>query len=342
MPVSPYIHRLRQKVGHDLLHIPSVTIVVFDEQGRVLLVKDAGSGQWTTPGGAIDPGERPADAAVREMWEETNLLVELTHITGIYGGPEFIITYPNGDQTSYFMTVFAARIAGGKMRPDQVEILEADYFAPDDLDRLDLSSWKRLVLADAFQSQPQTRYQPNTWRPVPGGVRTGGMSDYIRQIRAKVGNEQLMSPAVWAIVVNEEGYILLQKRADNGRWAPPAGGVEPHESPTQAVVREVWEETDVLVEPVRLAGIYSGPEYNITFAGSGDRAEVFSVLYLCHPIGGRPEPDGFESVDVAYFAPEALDFLPEKWQRRTADALHNVPIARFHPATWQPYSSLDI
>jgi 8-oxo-dGTP diphosphatase len=104
----------------------------------------------------------------------------------------------------------------------------------------------------------------------------------------------------------------------------------------------VWEETDVLVEPVRLAGIYSGPEYNITFAGSGDRAEVFSVLYLCHPIGGRPEPDGFESVDVAYFAPEALDFLPEKWQRRTADALHNVPIARFHPATWQPYSSLDI
>jgi 8-oxo-dGTP pyrophosphatase MutT (NUDIX family) len=342
MPISPYIHHLRQRVGHDLLQIPSVTILVFDEQNRVLLVKDAGSSQWTTPGGAIDPGEHPADAAVREMWEETNLLVELTHITGIYGGSEFIITYPNSDQVSYFMTVFAARILSGEMRPDQVETLKVAYFAPDDLTTLELSSWKQLVLANAFRPQPKTRFQPNNWQPAPNEIRTGGMSDYIRQIRAKVGNESLMSPAVGAIVVNEEGHILLQKRADNGRWALPAGGVEPHESPTQAVIREVWEETGVLVEPVRLVGIYSGPEYNFTFAGSGDRVEVFSVIYFCRPIGGRPEPDGLESVDVAYFAPEALDFLPEKWQRRTADALNNLPTATFHPATWQPPYSLNV
>jgi 8-oxo-dGTP pyrophosphatase MutT (NUDIX family) len=335
MPISPYIHKLRQKVGHDLLQIPSVTILAFDECGRVLLVKDADSGQWTTPGGAIDPGEHPADAAVREMWEETHLLVELSHITGIYSGSQFIITYSNGDQVSYFMTVFAARIISGDMRPDQTETLAVAYFSADDLADLDLSAWKRLVLADAFQPQPQTRFQPTNWQPAPNQIRTGGMSDYIRQIRAKVGSDKLMTPAAGAIVVNTEGHILLQKRADNGRWAPPAGGVEPYESPTQAVVREVWEETGILVEPIHLVGIYSGPLYNITF-DNGHQVEIFSVTYLCRPIGGHPEPDGHESLDVAYFPPEALDFLSEKWQRRTADALKYLPTARFHPATWQP------
>ena len=332
MPISPYIHNLRQKVGHDLLHIPSVTILVFDDQNRVLLVKDADSGQWTTPGGAIDPGERPATAARREMWEETNLLVELSHITGIYGGSDFIITYPNGDQTSYFMTVFAARIISGKMRPDQAEIVDIAYFSPADLAALDLSPWKQLVLADALQSQPQTRFQPTSWRPAPDAVRTGGMSNYVRQLRAKVGNDRLMSPAVGGIVVNEEGHILLQKRADNGRWAPPAGAVEPDESPTQAIVREVWEETGVIVEPIRLVGIYSGPEYIFTFASSGDVLEAFSTVFLCRPIGGQPEPDGLESTAVAYFAPDTLGFLPERWQQRLADALQNHSTARFQPA----------
>ena len=336
MPISPYIKNLRQKVGHDLLHIPSVTILVFDEQNRVLLVKDAGSGQWTTPGGAIDPGERPADAAVREMYEETNLLVELSHITGIYGGSDFIITYPNGDQVSYFMTVFAAHITGGDMRPDQVETLDIAYFSHTDLAMLDLAPWKRMVLDDAFQPQPKTRFQPNIWQPAPNSARTGGMSDYIRQIRAKVGNDSLMSPAVGSIVINDEGHILLQKRADDGRWAPPAGAIEPHESPTQAVVREVWEETGVIVEPIRLVGIYSGPEYIFTFASSGDVLEAFSVVYLCRPLGGQPVPDGMESTDVAYFAPEALDFLPDRWQQRLADVLAQHPTARFHPTTWQP------
>ena len=231
MPISPYIHNLRQKVGHDLLHIPSVTILVFDEQNRVLLVKDAGSGQWTTPGGAIDPGERPATAALREMHEETNLRVELTHITGIYGGSDFIMTYPNNDQTSYFMTVFAARIVGGEMRPDQTETVAIAYFSQADLAALSLSPWKQLVLADAFQPQPQTRFQANRWRPAPDAVRTGGMSDYVRQIRAKVGNDRLMS-------TSRRGPLWLMKRVIfcykngriTGRWAPPAGAVEPHES----------------------------------------------------------------------------------------------------------------
>jgi len=73
MAISPYIRRLREAVGSDLLLVPSVAGIIFDHDGRILLVRQADDGVWSTPGGAIEPNEEPADAVVREVWEETGL-----------------------------------------------------------------------------------------------------------------------------------------------------------------------------------------------------------------------------------------------------------------------------
>jgi ADP-ribose pyrophosphatase YjhB (NUDIX family) len=124
MPISEYLRRLRDKVGNDLLVMPAVAVMVLDAKERLLLVRDAGTGLWATPGGAVDPDEDPADAAVREMWEETGLLVEIQRVLGVYGGPGFRLTYPNGDVVSYCVISFAAEVRGGAMRPDGVETLE--------------------------------------------------------------------------------------------------------------------------------------------------------------------------------------------------------------------------
>jgi len=83
VPISDYMRCLREKVGPDLLLAPSVTIITFDDQGRILLARHADTGVWVAPGGSVDPHESPADAAVREMWEETGLLVEPTKILGV-------------------------------------------------------------------------------------------------------------------------------------------------------------------------------------------------------------------------------------------------------------------
>ena len=65
-----YVRRIRNIVGHDeLLQIPSVSIALRDGQERVLLVRHSEGGVWLLPGGAIEPTEVPADAAVREMFE---------------------------------------------------------------------------------------------------------------------------------------------------------------------------------------------------------------------------------------------------------------------------------
>jgi 8-oxo-dGTP pyrophosphatase MutT (NUDIX family) len=87
MGMSEYIRNIRSKVGSTMLQMPSVTIFNYDDTGQILLVKHADTGLWVAPGGAIEPGETPADAAVREMWEETGLLVRLVRILGVYVGP---------------------------------------------------------------------------------------------------------------------------------------------------------------------------------------------------------------------------------------------------------------
>lgn len=71
MAVPPFIAALRSKLGSDLLLVPTVVVIARDAEERLLLVHDRDSDNWTLPGGIIEPGEAPADAAVREVWEET-------------------------------------------------------------------------------------------------------------------------------------------------------------------------------------------------------------------------------------------------------------------------------
>src|SRR6516165_5405640 len=84
---------------------------------------------------------RPRFAAIRETWEETGLIVELTGLLGVYGGPELVIDYPNGDKASYISTIFRGRIVGGRIRPDGDETLDVRYFTREELSRVDHAKW---------------------------------------------------------------------------------------------------------------------------------------------------------------------------------------------------------
>ena len=64
------------------------------------------------------------------------------------------------------------------------------------------------------------------------------ISDYLKRIRAAIGHEMLLNPGVAAIIRDEAGRVLLQKRSDDGTWSLPAGAIDPGETPAQAVVRE--------------------------------------------------------------------------------------------------------
>jgi len=106
--ISPYIARIRQRIGTDLLLVPTVAVLPRDENGRILLVRQIDSGRWTTIGGTIEPDESPADAARREAEEEAGIAVRLGRIVAALGGPEYRIAYPNGDQAACVPIVYEA------------------------------------------------------------------------------------------------------------------------------------------------------------------------------------------------------------------------------------------
>lgn len=130
MGIAPHIRRLRDLVGHELLVIPSAAAVPRDAGGRILLVRVADTGQWALIGGAVEPDESPHDAAVREAEEEAGVLLRLGPVLGVLGGPEYRITYPNGDVTSYVSIVFDATVVSGSPRPDGDETLEVAWWDP--------------------------------------------------------------------------------------------------------------------------------------------------------------------------------------------------------------------
>jgi 8-oxo-dGTP pyrophosphatase MutT (NUDIX family) len=159
------MQRLREHVGHDLLEIPSVTVAVRDEKGRVLLARHSEGDVWVMPGGAVEPEETPADAAVRETWEETGLLVDLERIVGVYGGPECTVRYQSGDANSYLMVVFEGRPVKGAAMPDGVELLELGWFSEAEIANLSTARWMPEIVSDVFQRHREAGFRRPTWRP---------------------------------------------------------------------------------------------------------------------------------------------------------------------------------
>jgi 8-oxo-dGTP pyrophosphatase MutT (NUDIX family) len=165
MAISDYLRGLRAKVGHDLLHVPSVAVMVRDQADRLLLVRNRDVGTWQTVGGAMDPDEHPADAAVREAFEETGLVVEPTRIIGVYAGPLFRLTYPNRDVVSYVGISFAARVVGGTERPCHDEVDRLAWYDRDAVLALPMAGHTRVLVEDAFRDSPEARFVTPSWRP---------------------------------------------------------------------------------------------------------------------------------------------------------------------------------
>ena len=165
MPMSGHLEQLRKKVGHDLLLLPSAAVAIHDHEKGLLVCKHADKSIWVMPGGLIEPGEHPADAAVRETWEETGLLVEVTGLLGVYGGPDLIVEYSNGDRAAYIGTIFRGRIVSGTLRPDGSEILDVRYFTREELVRVPHSRWMDRCMDLLYSPAAPPDFVRASWTP---------------------------------------------------------------------------------------------------------------------------------------------------------------------------------
>ncbi|MDJ1131407.1 NUDIX hydrolase [Streptomyces iconiensis] len=138
MATPDFIRDLRVSAGHQLLYLPGVSAVVFDDQGRVLLGRRADTGKWSVIGGIPEPGEQPADCAVREVYEETNVHVVPERVVMVHG-LEKPVTYPNGDICQYMDICFRCTATAEqalRARVNDDESLEVAWFRLDELPQL--------------------------------------------------------------------------------------------------------------------------------------------------------------------------------------------------------------
>lgn len=158
MPISDYLASLRTRVGHDLLMMPCAAAIVRDDEGRVLLQRRSDTGTWGVPGGALDPGEHPAQACVREVYEETGLIVRPVSVVAVETHP--VTTYPNGDIVQPIVTLFACQVEGGELGSLDGESLELRFFSMAELPAVDL--------VERFQAEgfePERREAAFIWDP---------------------------------------------------------------------------------------------------------------------------------------------------------------------------------
>ncbi len=120
------------------------------------------------------------------------------------------------------------------------------------------------------------------------------------------GLPDAIRPGAGAAIFNEQGDILLEKRSDFGLWGLPGGSVDVGESVQRCIVREVLEETGLVVEVRRLIGIYSDPAMlSFTRYPDGTGVHFVSILFECENLSGALEMSN-ESTALAYFDPHDL------------------------------------
>ncbi|NLF64598.1 MAG: NUDIX domain-containing protein [Chloroflexi bacterium] len=110
-----------------------------------------------------------------------------------------------------------------------------------------------------------------------------------------------------AILDAERHKVLLQRRADNGRWGLPGGGMDSGESAAETCAREVLEETGLQVKVTRLIGIYTNPHFIIEYA-DGNRWQIVAFHFEAEVIGGEPTLNE-ETEALAYFSPSEIEQL---------------------------------
>ncbi|RMI28221.1 NUDIX hydrolase [Streptomyces triticirhizae] len=147
MATPDFIRELRATIGHQPLFLPGVTSVVLDQDGRVLLVRRADDGRWTLIGGIPEPGEEPAETAVREVEEETAVHCVVERVIAVEATDP--IRYPNGDVCQFLDISLACRAVGGEARVNDDESAEVGWFTLDALPPLSDHALERIRLAGA-------------------------------------------------------------------------------------------------------------------------------------------------------------------------------------------------
>jgi 8-oxo-dGTP diphosphatase len=125
------------------VRVPCVGAIVRDQADRLLVIlrgRPPAAGRWSIPGGRVEPGESDQQALLREMAEETGLVVEVGDLVGT-------VERAGLAGSVYVIHDYRCTVIGGRLRPGD-DALDARWVTEDELADLDCSPGLRESLTD--------------------------------------------------------------------------------------------------------------------------------------------------------------------------------------------------
>lgn len=145
--MTGYIAALRELVGHRPLMQCAASVIIEDEEHRILMGRRTDNHLWGYFGGSMELDEKAEEAARRELWEETGLTAGELRFFMVNSGPETHYIYPNGDEVSNVEIIYLCREYSGTLTPQPEEIEELRFFRPEEITMDIISPPIRPVLA---------------------------------------------------------------------------------------------------------------------------------------------------------------------------------------------------
>ncbi len=277
--------------------------IVTNEWNETLLIRRDDTRTWAQPGGALDAGELPDAAAVREVEEETGVKVYPVRLVGL--------TFTANRRDDQLVFTFRCIQRGGEIRRS-IEATEVGFLPAARLP-------SRMLAPHRQRLEQGLRHAggPPHWRSYrfPWYLRLGRPLLFLYlNARNRVTGRTYQPPPDWqsaafVVIRDDGGRVLWVRRKDYNVWNLPGGAGLAHEAPWQTAVRECREETGLSVRLDGLSGVYVGPGNRIAF--------VFTAQATGGELALNEEAAGF-----AYFAPgeEPANALPQHLVR-VADAV---------------------
>lgn len=141
---------------------------------------------------------------------------------------------------------------------------------------------------------------------------------YLGRLRKLVGNRKLITPGIRAIIRDDQGRVLFVRRSDNANWVLPAGGIELGESVYDCLIREVKEETGLIVISATPIAIYS--ESRFAFVNPyGQEQQMLDVVFSVDEWQGAVSRATDETCDARFFSENELDTVDEIFRETLND-----------------------
>jgi len=146
--MSDYIDKLREKVGHATILVPHSVVVLFNNEGKVLVEIRSDDGNYDFPGGEVEMEESFEEAAIRECFEECGVRPIDIKLFKVYKGKITHYVYRNGDEIDGIDFVFISHKYEGKLSPQKEEVKKLLFMNLDEIPKDKLSPRNKQIILD--------------------------------------------------------------------------------------------------------------------------------------------------------------------------------------------------